>query len=254
MEWAQRRKIIAWGIFGAVVAALLAILAIAILYQTPTCIDQKQNQGETGIDCGGPCKAACTAAQRPAQVRFARAVMPGGNRTDVIAYIDNPNAGASAQGVHGTVTVYDAAHALLASKDVTFDLSPGGLTPLLLIGILSSSTAVTQTFLTIEDANVRWVRSTDKPVVPTVKNLAWQNTDTPRVTATLVNPIAKPLTDVRLVATVFDASGTAIAASSTIVPSVPAQGTAQAVFTWNVPFAGEPARVEILPVVSLGAL
>ncbi|MDB5236977.1 MAG: hypothetical protein JWL88_79 [Parcubacteria group bacterium] len=254
MEWAKRRQFIVWSIFGAVIVALLAIVAIAIFYKTPTCIDQKQNQGETGIDCGGPCSHACVAEEHPAAVRFARAVSPSVDRTDVIAYIDNPNMGAAAHGVKGTVTIYDANHAQLATRNVTFDLTPGGLTPVLVLGVLSSSTPVTQTFFTIDDADVRWIRSTEKPIVPSIQNIAWQDGNAPRVTATLVNPIAKPLTDVHLVATVFDANGTAIAASSTVVPTVPSQGTAQAIFTWNVPFASVPARVEIVPVVSVRAL
>jgi hypothetical protein len=153
-----------------------------------------------------------------------------------------------------SVTVYDANHTLLASRDVTFDLTPGGMTPVFITGILSSNTPVTQTFFEIDDAGVQWIRSSQKPVVVSSQNILWQNTTAPRVTATLVNPIAKAFTNVRLVATVFAADGTAIAASSTIVPNVPSQGSAQAVFTWNVPFASAPARVEVVPVVSVRAL
>jgi hypothetical protein len=184
----------------------------------------------------------------PAQVRFARAVVASPSRTDVIAYIDNPNTGDSANNVQATVEVYDANHTLLASKNVAFNLSAGGLTPVFVQGILASNVPVSQTFFTIDDAHVQWVRTTTKPFVPNVQNITWQGGAMPRASAMLMNPIAQPFTNILLIATVFDANKNAIAASRTIVPSLPSQGTAQAVFTWSVPFTSAPARVEVIPI------
>jgi hypothetical protein len=254
MDWAKRRQSVVWAIFGSVFVAVLIIIGIAVFYKTPTCLDNTQNQGEAGVDCGGPCAKACVADVKPAQVRFARAVVPGADRTDVIAYVDNPNTGEAAHAVPATVEVYDANHALLATRDVTFDLTPGGMTPVFVEGIVSGAATVSQTFFTIHDADVQWIRSAQKPVVPAVQDIVWQNTDQPRVGATLVNPIAQPFTNVFLIATVFDASGNAIAASRTVVASVPSQGTAQAIFTWNVPFSAPPARVEVVPLVFVRGL
>lgn len=243
-----------WAIIGSAIVALLIIVGIAVFYKTPTCIDKVQNQGETGVDCGGPCAHACIADVKPAQVRFARAVVASVNRTDVIAYIDNPNTGEAAHGVQAQVEVYDANHTLLASRAVAFDLTPGAMTPVFVQGILDSNTPVSQTFFTIDDAGVQWIRTTEKPTVPGVQNIVWQNNDMPKVGATLTNSVAKPFTNIELIATVFDASSTAIAASRTIVPNLPSQGTAQAVFTWNIPFASAPARVEVVPVTPVRAL
>ncbi len=254
MEWAKRRQLIVWGIFAAVAIALLIIIGIAVFYKTPTCIDKIQNQGETGVDCGGPCAHACIADVHPAQVRFARAVVASVNRTDVIAYIDNPNTAEAAHGVQAKVEVYDANHSLLASKNVTFDLTPGGMTPVFVQGILDSNIPVSQTFFTIDDADVQWIRTSQKPTVPGVQNIVWQNTGMPHVSATLTNPVATPFTNVLLIATVFDASSTAIAASRTVVQTVPSQGTAQAIFTWSVPFTSAPARVEVVPITFVRAL
>ncbi len=52
-------------------------------------------------------------------------------------------------------------------------------------------------------------------------------------------------------ATVFDAQGNAIAATQTLLPEVPPQGRAEAVFVWNEPFAVPAGRIDIVPVVSL---
>ena len=69
----------------------------------------------------------------------------------------------------------------------------------------------------------------------------------PKITAVLTNPIAYPIYNEKVVATVFNAQNNAIGASQTVVPILPAQGTAPIVFTWNQAFTSQPARVEILP-------
>ncbi len=154
MDWAMRRQRIVWSVFGAVALAFLIVVGIAVFYKTPAC-----------TDCG-----ALAQNIHPAQVRFARAVVSSVNRTDVIAYVDNPNPDEAAQGVLAKVEVYDVNHALLASRDVTFDLTPGGSTAVFVDGILPSATPVSQTFFTIDAATVPWVRTTAKAVVPTIQN------------------------------------------------------------------------------------
>lgn len=254
MDWAHRRQWIVYSIFGAVAVALIATIAIAILYKTPTCIDNKQNQDETGIDCGGPCSHACVADVQPLKYSFARAIMSTPGRTDVIAYVVNPNANAAAKGARATVEVYDSTHALLARQEVTFDVATAGTVPVFVEGIVQNNPAVvTQTFFTIDPASVQWIRTTGKPTNLSVQNIVWQDGAMPRVSATLVNPFAKTLANIRLVAVVFDANDQAIAASRTLVATLPSQGTAPLIFTWNTPFTSPAARVEVVPIIPVTA-
>ncbi|KND50249.1 MAG: hypothetical protein AB202_04025 [Parcubacteria bacterium C7867-007] len=251
MDWSTRRRSIVYAVIGSVIGVLLIIVGISIFYDTPTCMDKKQNQDETGIDCGGPCARACVADVKDAQVRFARAVSPAPTRTDVIAYVENPNANAYARGVRATVELYDVQRALLATRTVTFNLPAGAVLPIFVQGMLTSDIPVAQTFFTIDESSTQWTRTTIKPLFPSVKDVQWRTGDQPRVTATVVNPVAEILTNTQLIATVFDANNEAIAASRTLVGSLPSQGTAPIVFTWNVPFIREPARVEIIPITEV---
>jgi hypothetical protein len=50
---------------------------------------------------------------------------------------------------------------------------------------------------------------------------------------------------------VHNAGGDIIAASATVVSTIPAQGSATALFTWNAPFSGVPALIEVIPVIPL---
>jgi hypothetical protein len=71
------------------------------------------------------------------------------------------------------------------------------------------------------------------------------------VQATLTNPSATNLTNVRVIVFVYNSQGDIIASSATLVATVPAQGTTNALFAWNAPFSDVPALIEAIPVIPL---
>jgi len=210
-------------------------------------MDHKQDQGEDGIDCGGPCPYLCSIDEVAPRVVFVRPVSPQLGRTDVIAYIDNQNPSAGAGDVSYTLELYGSNGAVLATHTGTISLPPETTIPLYLSDVYSGNLSVAQAFLTIDPNSLKWQSTTSKPILPTPSNIQIQNTQTPKITATLKNPTAIELDEETVIATVFDQSNNAIAASQTIIPILASQGTAQVTFTWNRAFSGTPVRVEILP-------
>lgn len=76
-------------------AVLFGVIGYFLYYvatPAPTCTDKKQNQGEKGIDCGGPCSPCKDVVQTQDIAIKEVAVALGGNSTyDVVAKISNPN-------------------------------------------------------------------------------------------------------------------------------------------------------------------
>ena len=253
MSWATRRRLIILIVLGGAVAAFLLIVAIATFYETPTCADRKQNQGETGIDCGGSCQYLCTAALEPPTVLFTTAFAPFEDRVSVVALVENKNDAAAAKDVPYRVQVYDEKRTLLQEVRGTIDLPPGATVPVYVAGIATGQQRVAAAFLEIEPTAPRWfTRASDPRVVPQVSNVVHGGAvDAPRITATLNNESVTPLANLRVIVFVSDASGTVIAASQTVVQRVPAQGAAEAAFTWNAPFPAAPAAIRVMPVVPL---
>ncbi|MBA3789249.1 hypothetical protein H0X32_02550 [Patescibacteria group bacterium] len=247
MNWAAKRRTLIEIILLACGGGIIAIVLVATFYKTPSCMDTKQNQGELGIDCGGPCAYACTVDETPPAARFVRAVSSEPGRTDAIAYIDNTNADAGALNASYTIEFYGPTEALIGRKTGTINVPPSTTVPLFLSNLYSGSEPVSQAFLTFDQTSLKWLRAAQKPIVPVPDAIQIQDGPTPRITARLTNPTAHILYNISVVATVFDASDNAIAASQTLVPQLPSQGSAPLIFTWNAPFAGTPARVEILP-------
>ncbi len=255
MSWNARRKfIILFGIC-AVGMTLLALALVATLYQAPSCHDEKQNNDEAGIDCGGPCTVLCTALERAPRVLFTQALVKGDGRTDIIAEVENQNIAAGARQVPYTLTLYGFDQVLVRQMSGTLDLPPppNAVASVYIPNIPTGNQKVIHAFLTIDPMAVTWVpMPTDPRILPVVSNTTLLGTTTePRVDAVVTNPGVTTLFDIPLVGMIRDAAGQVIAASQTIITSLPAQGETTATFTWNTGFASVPASIEVLPVVPL---
>lgn len=80
-----------------VVAAIFLIVYFLFLKPSPTCSDGRQNQGETEIDCGGPCSPCEIAQLKPLTVNWAASTPARENEISLLAEIVNPNLNFGAQ-------------------------------------------------------------------------------------------------------------------------------------------------------------
>jgi hypothetical protein len=252
MSWAARRRFYILAGIGAVVAAFVLILGFATFYQVPSCKDTKQNQGEQGVDCGGPCPYLCSMSVQAPVVEFVRPVSPQAGRTDVIAYVDNQNPSAAVRGATYRIDLYGPDNVVVATKTGTVDLPPKSKVPVYVPDFFSGNQTVAHAFLTFDDASLKWETYNDTRTQLAVESPLLTNTDSaPRVTAVIDNSDVQPLYNVLTIVALFDAAGNAIGASQTVIPKIPAQGSATALFTWNGPFNGAVARIEVTPVLPL---
>ncbi len=251
MSWASSRRTLILVVIFSVVAAIAAVTLIATFYQTPSCNDGKRNQNEEGVDCGGACARVCAFNAVSPVVSFVRDVKGLGGRTDIVAYVENPNGLAAAKDAPFSIEVYDEERTLIATKQGTVDLPPGSGVPLYFSNVYAGGAVVAQVFLQFDTASLDWYSYTDTRIVPRVSDIESVEASTPRVRATLRNPSVEMLRDVLVIATVFDAEGNAIAATQTVVSEIPPQGSAPALFTFGAPFSAQAARIDVRPVVPL---
>ncbi len=253
MSWAARRRLIVLSILGAAIAIVLAIIFTTVFYKAPSCVDGVQNQKEEGIDCGGSCAYLCAALEQPPTVLFTKALTNNAGRTDIVASIENKNATAAAKNVPYRVTLYGADQVLVQEVSGTLDLPPGATETVFIPGVTSGKQAVASAFLDIAPSAPQWfTMTTDPRVVPSVSNVTQSGTPgAPRIEAVLANGSAAALENVQVIVLVRDTRNDVIAASKTIVPTIPAQGTAKAIFTWNGAFSGVPASIEVTPIIPL---
>jgi hypothetical protein len=253
MSWAGRRKALIITVGAIVLLAALAVFSFGIFYDTPTCTDRRQNQDEAGVDCGGSCSRMCSFEVKTAPVvLWTQVVEPEEGRADVIAYVENRNTDAASRKTPFRLEVYDASGGQISEKSVTVDLPPRTTVPVYIPNAAPRDSRAVRAFLTYDSEKAVWTKASDEErIEPSIEDVVIQEGAEPRITAKLVNSLAEPMRSITLIATLFDPSGNAMAASQTVVPTLPAQGSSQVVFTWRQPFPAPAARVEIRPVPTL---
>ncbi|HVW82837.1 MAG TPA: hypothetical protein VHC68_02760 [Candidatus Paceibacterota bacterium] len=252
MSWAARRRATILGGIGLVVVAALIVIFYPVVHHAPTCSDRTQDQGEAGVDCGGPCPYLCQSQVEAPVVRFTQAFSPAAGKTDVIAYVDNPNQSAYAKNVPYALALYGADNVLLGRTTGTLELPPASTVPVFVANLPTGGQEAAHAFLQIDPASVAWQAGADTRLMPAVGSPSIGGTpQSARVVAELTDPYAAPIDNVTVIASVFDAAGNVIDASRTLLPEIPAQGSAEATFTWNESFPSPPARIDVLPIVAL---
>jgi len=90
LNWRNKKQLlILLTVLGPVLILFLIFGYIAL--PNPSCTDKKQNQGETGADCGGPCAPCELKNPKSIQIFWVRALPLGNNSYDLAAFIQNIN-------------------------------------------------------------------------------------------------------------------------------------------------------------------
>ncbi len=93
---------------GYLTAIFLVLFVMYLIWfkPAPSCFDAVKNQGETGVDCGGPCASCEIGTLAPFKVSWVKN-FPVGNRSVIAAEIKNPNLVWGADNFSYTFDVYD---------------------------------------------------------------------------------------------------------------------------------------------------
>jgi hypothetical protein len=118
----RRVKQVVYGIFYLVVlGAIITGIYFLFLKPAPSCFDNIQNEGEQGVDCGGPCAKLCISSSiQPIVALAAVRVFPlsGGNVT-ILAQLENANSDYAASSFDYTVTLYGTDGSTIATLNGT---------------------------------------------------------------------------------------------------------------------------------------
>ncbi len=249
-DWAKRMRLMIIAGITLVLLLVVGATVFAFVYKVPSCTDRTQNQGEAGVDCGGPCAYLCTAQVKEPSVQFERSLTLANGRTDVVAKIQNLNKGAQAKAAPYVLELYAADATLLARIPGFIDLPAGEMVPLFVRSAAAGS-VVARAFVDFDPEKIMWQQTEQVRAPLRISGSSLIEGNAPKVSAFLHNDGYDALYDVRATVIVYDGQGTAIAASETLVPSLRAQSNVPITFTWNEPFQTIPTRFEILPTLPL---
>jgi len=252
MSWAQRRKItyIVSILFVAVI--ILAIVLFSFFNKVPTCSDGVKNQGEQGIDCGGPCNILCRAQYSDPVIiwgpRWAKVLSSG--MYNFLTYAQNPNIGAGTYNARYLFKVYDKNNVLLYQKTGITFIPPNNNFVIFEDNInLNDKVPARTVFEFIGNLIWQKIDSMESNMTVISKNLINEDTR-PKLLVTMKNFTIKLIENIEVVAILFDENGNAIAFSKTKIDSIVPDSTSDIVFTWPEKFEQKVIRIDIVSKVA----
>ncbi len=250
LTWALRRQIFYVGIF----IFILAVFGFFIIYPTlnkaPSCQDGRQNGTETGIDCGGSCVNACLAEAEPISILWARSfkVVPG--RYNAVAYVVNHNQTLGIQKINYRFRFADANNIYIGKREGSTFIPPGGNFAIFESAIdIGNSIPVYVSFEFTQTPS--WLQISQEKINQLkilTSNIELQDEKTaPRLSAVIKNNSLFKISNVGVVAILYDANGNATSASRTYLAELAPLGSADINFTWPEPLRSPVVSKEIIP-------
>lgn len=121
LSWRARRQLVVLLVISLPLAAV-GFWAVTKLVPEPTCFDNRKNQNELEVDCGGPCAPCELKNPQPISVFWAKAVPVRQNVFDVVALIQNQNEELSSGRVEYEFSLFDSLGEVARKSGQTFIL------------------------------------------------------------------------------------------------------------------------------------
>ncbi len=255
MTWGGRRKLLYGGILCIVVALLLLAYIYPKINVAATCVDQKQNGAEHGIDCGGNCVKICQAEAAPLVVKWTRSFKVADGYYNAFSYVENQNIQAASQTLYYEFSLYDSDNVFITSRSGMTYVPPNGQFGIFEPAIATGKRIPKNTSIKLVN-DPQWLKISQDEAkqsifaeasVPTNLDIA------PKLSVSIENSTITPVKNVDVFAIVYGEAGNALGVSKTILDVVPANAKRTATFTWREPFAGEVKKTEIINQVNVFA-
>lgn len=230
----------------------------------PSCQDGRQNQDESGVDCGGPpvggCAAVCPFEARPVRVIWSRilSLVPPAAGLDAGVYdaavlVENPNSNLALADLAYSLRVVDDDNLFITRLSGSLSLAPREQ---FLIFKTDIDVGRRRPARILADFNSppRWRRSVDKPDLA-VSDRRFVSSPVPLLQAKLTNQSLAAYGGIEVAAVLSDDQRNVFAASLTAMDELAPGETREISFSWPRPFPTvEPAFIDFYPHVATGDL
>ncbi len=250
MSWAQRRKasyILGFLLF---ILIILSFVFFKFFNKLPTCSDKVQNQGELGVDCGGPCTILCRAQYVDPKVLWTRwSKIKNSGLYNVLVYVQNSNIGIGSYNAPYSIDIYDRDNIILYHKDGLTYIPPSNNFTVFESDINLNDKIPARIDFTFSN-NFVWqkIENQELNIVSLEKNLYDEDTK-PKLNVVLKNKTLEDIRNIESVAILYDEYSNAVAFSRTKVDLLPKNNTENIIFTWPEKFENKIFKIEIISKV-----
>jgi len=240
-SWRVRKQL---SYLSVVILALVLIVGFFAWRQFSggTCFDNKQNQKETGADCGGPC-LPCPVGLKEPILLWVKFFPINDTVYDVAALIENLNYNWSSERIVYAFKLYDKDNVLIIERDGTTFLNGKETAFLFESGLRTGQRKPSRAVLEIEPVKIwKYTEKFSPQFIVAKKNF---NPSSSLLEIEIKNDTSSSFADIYLFAALFDKENNAFAASATKIDRIAGIASQKANFTWQKKFDSEPSRIEI---------
>ncbi len=250
-SWASKRRLTYIVLIAGFFILVFSYPIFSLFYEAPSCFDGKQNQDETGVDCGGSCESLCVFQAADPIVLWSKSLLVESGIYDAVAYIENPNVSAGIRSAVYSFKLYDENGVLIAERSGSIFINPRERVAIFESGIATGRRVPSRTFFEFA-ASPQWIDVDETPPSLSVQNQVFTNDGArPRLRAEIINNSLDVVDNIVITAIIFDKNNNAIAASKTEVDRLAPQSSKTISFIWPQPLADEAIRIEIAPRVNI---
>lgn len=141
---------------------LISFFVYLIFFKTEaSCFDKVQNQGEEGVDCGGPCSEVCRSEVKPIEIiDEGRILRPYESHISLLSRVKNPNIDYAARSFTYTFSLYDDKGSLIQNLSGESFVYAGEVDRYILLPNLNlTNKEVSRASIKIQDE--KWVKAKD---------------------------------------------------------------------------------------------
>ncbi len=243
MSWARRRKGLYIGTAAAIFLVIAAFILYAFLSRPASCFNGLKDGNEKNIDCGGACSRMCMEDVQAPLVLWTRVLPLAPSTYTAAAYIENKNVGSYVRAARYTFKLFAANNVLVAERQGVTSIASGRITPIIEANISTGSRTPARAFFEFLDTPM-WDKAAGTPEV----RVDGQNLDASgqRLSVVVHNDSGSNISNLSVAAVLFDDSGTAQAASVSVVPSLGKGQQTPVVFTWPLAPTQSIVRAEVV--------
>ncbi len=247
LHYLLKRSIIVLGYVA--LFSVIAFLIHFIITPRDTCFDNKKNQNETGVDCGGSCKLCQVVYVEKELTIIEKTFVAGGNNTyDSLIKISNPNDSVGASFFHYVITLKDDAGRIVSTKEGDDYVLPADTKYITQLGLeVTGNTIPSQIYFAI--SGVKWSQITQitKPQL-NVYNKRFgpdANGIGSRAEGLVRNESSNDFKKINVIVVLRDENGVLLGVSMTQEDNVRAQKESGFVLTWPYAFSKVVRSMEV---------
>lgn len=252
LTWSGKRQLIISSIGGVFILFFLYLL-VSPYFKTPaSCFDGRQNGTELGLDCGGSCALLCPFQGKNIIVRWARSFIVTDNIYNAVAYVENQNVDSAVESISYEFKLYDKDNVFISSRKGQTFIGPLGKFLIFEPSVDVGNRPVAKTlfsFTSTPEWTVIDKRVSTYPLFVRDVKLS-ESSSGPKIEANIVNDSIYKISDLDVVALIYDKDGNVIATSKTYLESVDKNSSEAVFFTWPSPFEAEVGRMEVFPDIN----